>query len=164
LNIERNKGKVKKMENALLLLLGALLAILGGFCNQHNQSRLNQKKEDRELLYQAEEILIEMQPYLKEVMTHRSKELNELSKKLLYVVMRIKTKGYLDLALKLVEFAKMKTKKEKDEAIYLIKEIATINKSALDKYHRKRDELYNKAWEQLKNIVKKDKSQKLEKR
>jgi len=142
------------MENALLLILGALLATVGGFFNQHNQSRLNQKKEDRELLYQAEEILIETQPYLEEVMTPHSKELNELSKELLYVAMRIKTRGYLDLALKLVEFAKMDIKKRKDEAIYLIKEIAKISKSVLDRHHRKRNEIIKKAWEELKNIGK----------
>ncbi len=73
------------MEQPLLILLGALLAIGGGFISQHNQSRLDQRRQDRELFHQSEEILIEMQPYLEEVMTPPSKELHELSKKLRYL-------------------------------------------------------------------------------
>ena len=140
------------MESALLMLLGGLLAIAGGFINLHYQSRLKQKREDRELLHQAEEILIEMQPYLDEVMTYSGKELNELSKNLLYIAMRIKTRGYLDLALKLVEFARMDSKKTKGEAINLIQKVAAISKSALAMYHKKRNEIIKKAWEELKKI------------
>jgi len=142
------------MEDALLLLLGALLATGGGFINQHHSNRLNQRREDIELLNQAEEILIEMQPYLEEVMTPPSKELNELSKELLYIAMRINTRSYLGLALRLVEFAKMAIRKRKDEVIYLIQETAATSKSALDKYHRKRNEIIKKAWEELKIIGK----------
>ena len=140
------------MEQALLILLGAILAIGGGFINLYYQSRLNQMREDRELLHQAEEILIEMQPYLQEVMTPPGEELNELSKKLLYIAMRIKTRGYLDLALKLVEFARLDSKKTTDEAISLIQEVAATSKSALDMHHKKQNEIFKKAWEELKKI------------
>jgi len=142
------------MESALLVLLGGLLTIGGGFISLHYQSRLNQLREDEEFLHQAEEILIEMQPYLEETMTPPSKELHELSKNLLYAAMRIKTKAYLDLALKLVEFARMDAKKTKDEAISLIQEVAATSKSALDMHHRKRNEMVKKAWEELKRIGK----------
>lgn len=140
------------MESILLVLLGGLLTIGGGFFNQYYQRRLNQMREDRELVHQAEEILIEMQPYLEEVMTPPSEELNELSKKLLYAAMRIKTKGYLDLALKLVEFARLDSKKTTDEAISLIQEVAATSKSALDMHHKKQNEIFKKAWEELKKI------------
>jgi len=140
------------MEEAILVLLGALLAIGGGFIGQYNQIRLDQKCKDIELLHQAEEILIEMRPYLKEVMTPPSKELHELSKKLLYIAMRIYTKSYLDLALKLIEFARMDIKKRRDEAISLIQEVAATSKSALDMHHRKRNEMIKKAWEELRRI------------
>jgi len=140
------------MEQALLILLGALLAIGGGFINLYYQSRLDQRRQDIELFHQAEEILIDMQPYLEEVMTPPSEELNELSKKLLYIAIRIKTRGYLDLALKLVKFARMDAKKTKDEAFNLIQEVAKISKSALAMYHKKRNEIVNKAWEELKKI------------
>ena len=140
------------MEQALLISLGALLALGGGFISQHNQSCLDQKRHDRELFHQAEEILIEMQPYLEEVMTPPSEELNELSKKLLYAAMRIKTKGYLDLALKLVEFARLDSNKTTAEAISLIQEVAATSKSALDMHHKKQNEIFKKAWEELKKI------------
>jgi len=140
------------MEQPLLILLGALLAIGGGFIGQYNQIRLDQKRDDRELLHQAEEILIEMRPHLDEIMTPSSKELYKLSERLLFIAMRIKTRGYLDLALKLVEFARMDAKKTKDEAINLIQEVAEISKSALAMYHKKRNEIVKKAWEELKKI------------
>jgi len=140
------------MEQALLISLGALLAIGGGFINLYYQSHLDQRRRDIELFHQAEQILIEMQPYLEEVMTPPGEELNELSKKLLYAAMRIKTKGYRDLALKLIEFARLDSKKTTGEAISLIQEVAATIKSALDMHHKKQNEIFKKAWEELKKI------------
>ena len=140
------------MEQPLLILLGALLATGGGFISLHYQIRLDQRRRDIELFDQAEQILIEMRPYIDEIMTPPNKELYELSKRLLYIAMRIKTRGYLDLALKLVEFAQMDAKKEMGEVINLIQEVAEISKSALAMYHKKRNEIVKKAWEELKKI------------
>ncbi len=140
------------MEQALLISLGALLAIGGGFINLYYQSHLDQRRRDIELFHQAEGILFEMPPHLDEIMTPPSKELYELSERLLFIAMRIKTRAYVALAEKLIEFASMDTKKEMGELINLIQKIPAISKSFFAMYHRKRNEMVKKAWEELKRI------------
>jgi len=138
----------------LLILLGSLLAIGGGFINLCYQSHLDQKRRDIELFHQAEQILMEMRLYIDKIMTPPSKELYELSKRLLYIAMRIKTRAYFALAKKLIKFANMDTKKEMGEVINLIQKIPTISKSPLYIYHKERNEIVKKAWEELKKIGK----------
>ncbi|HEB36970.1 hypothetical protein LCGC14_0941150 [marine sediment metagenome] len=140
------------MEQALLILLGALLAMGGGFINLYYQSHLDQRRRDIELFHQAEEILLEMRRYIDEIMTPPSKELYELSKRLLYIAMRIKTRAYLALAEGLIEFASMDTKKEMSELFNLIQKIPAISKSPLAMHHRKRNEMVKKAWEEIRRI------------
>jgi len=104
------------MKDALLMLFGA---ILGGFFNQLYQSLLNQRSKDRELLNQAIETLIEIQPIVDDLPAARE-ELIEPSKKLLYIVMRIRSKRYRKLSSKMVEFSKMDIRKTRQETINLI--------------------------------------------
>ena len=137
------------MKDALLLVFGAILAILGGFFNQSYQSRLNQRIKDRELLNQAIETLIEIQPIVDDLPTTRE-ELIEPSKKLLYIVMRIRSKRYRKLSSKLVEFSKMDIKKTSQETINLIQEIAAIDRSPLGTYHKKVNKMFKEAWEEIK--------------
>jgi len=141
------------MKDALLLLFGAILAILGGFFNQIYQSLLNQRSKDREFLNQAIETLIEIQPIVDDLPAARE-ELIEPSKKLLYIVMRIRSKRYRKLSLKLVEFSKMDIRKTRQETINLIQEITAIDRSPLDTYHKKLNEMVKEAWEELKRIGK----------
>ena len=68
--------------------------------------------------------------------------------------MRIRSKRYHKLALKLVEFSKNEIRKTKQETINLIQKIAAIDRSPLDMYHKKMDKLYKEAWEELKRIGK----------
>ncbi len=142
------------MEQLLYILLGALLATGGGIINLHYQINLDQRRRDIELFHQAEGILFEMPPHLDEIMTPPSKELYELSERLLFIAMRIKTRAYLALAEKLIEFASMDTKKEMGELINLIQKIPAISKSALDMHHRKRNERVKKYWEEIRKIGK----------
>jgi len=81
-------------------------------------------------------------------------EFSRLSKRLIYIAMRIKTRAYLALAEKLIEFARMDTKKEIGEVTNLIKKIPAITKSPLDIHYKKRNEIVKKAWEELKKIGK----------
>lgn len=141
------------MKDALLLLFGAILAILGGFFNQIYQSLLNQRSKDREFLNQAIETLIEIQPIVDDLPAARE-ELIEPSKKLLYIVMKIRSKRYRKLSLKLVEFSKMDIRKTRQETINLIQEITAIDRSPLDTYHKKLNEMVKEAWEELKRIGK----------
>ena len=138
------------MKDALLMLFGA---ILGGFFNQLYQSLLNQRSKDRELLNQAIETLIEIQPIVDDLPAARE-ELIEPSKKLLYIVMRIRSKRYRKLSSKMVEFSKMDIRKTRQETINLIQEIAAIDRSPLDTYHKKLNEMVKEAWEELKRIGK----------
>lgn len=141
------------MKDVLLLLFGAILVMLGGFFNQIYQSWLNQRSKDRELLDQAEEILIEIQPIVDDLPAARE-ELIEPSKKLLYIVMRIRSKRYRKLSLKLLKFSKMDIRKTRQETINLIQEIAAIDRSPLDTYHKERNKMIKEAWEELKRIGK----------
>jgi len=141
------------MKDALLMLFGAILAILGGFFNQLYQSLLNQRSKDRELLNQAIETLIEIHPIVDDLTAARE-ELIEPSKKLLYIVMRIRSKRYRKLSSKMVEFSKMDIRKTRQETINLILEIAAIDRSPLDTYHKKLNEMVKEAWEELKRIGK----------
>ena len=144
------KGR-EKMRDTLLLLFGAILAVLGSFLTHLYQNWLNQKSKDRELLYQAGEILVEIQPFLGDL-PWAPEEIIEPSKKLLYFAMRIRSKRYSELAYKLIEFSRMDIRKTIDESIKLIQEIASISKSPLDRFHKKQNEIYKKAWEELKRI------------
>jgi len=136
------------------VVLGAILAIGGGFINLYYQSHLDQRRRDIELFHQAEEILIDMRRYVDEIMTPPSKELYELSERLLFIAMRIKTRAYVALAKKLIKFASINTKKEMGELINLIQKIPAITKSPLAIHHKEQNEMVKKAWEELKKIGK----------
>jgi|GEM_PF-2410255 len=138
------------MENALLVVLGGLLTMGGGFINLRYQIHLDQRRRDIDLFDQAEEILMKMRRYIDK--TPPGKELCKLSERLIFIAMRIKTSGYRALAEKLIEFASMDTKKEMGELINLIQKIPTISNSPLAMHHRKRNKMVKKAWEELKKI------------
>lgn len=52
------------MEQILYIVLGVGLALLGGFLTQRYQNYVLQKREDRELLLKALDILIDLEPIL----------------------------------------------------------------------------------------------------
>lgn len=135
------------MRDVLLVLFGAIL----GFLTHLFLSWLNQISKDREILFNALEILKEMFPFLDDLATPRD-EIIGLSKKLLYFVMRIRSKRYSELAEKLIEFSRIGNRKTREETFKLIHEIAAITKSPLGRYHKKQNEKYRKAWEKLKRI------------
>ncbi len=130
-------------------LFGALLAILGGFLQQAHQNNLSQKREDRELLFKAVDILINMQSTLDDLPASRV-DMKEPCKKLLLIGSRIYAKSNSDIADKIVEFARMPGKWTKDEANKLLQEVAEVCSKPLDRSHKKFNELIAKVAEELK--------------
>ena len=130
-------------------LFGALLAILGGFLQQAHQNNLSQKREDRELLFKAVDILINMQSTLDDLPASRV-GMKEPCKKLLLIGSRIYAKSNSDIADKIVEFARMPVKWTKDEANKLLQEVAEVCSKPLDRSHKKFNELIAKVAEELK--------------
>ena len=130
-------------------LFGALLAILGGFLQQAHQNNLSQKREDRELLFKAVDILINMQSTLDDLPASRV-DMKEPCKKLLLIGSRIYAKSNSDIADKIVEFARMPVKWTKDEANKLLQEVAEVCSKPLDRSHKKFNELIAKVAEELK--------------
>ena len=134
-------------------LFGALLAILGGFLRQARQNNLSQKREDRELLFKAVEILIDMQPTLDDLPASRE-DMKEPCKKLLLIGSRIYTKSNSDIADKIVAFARMPVKWTKDEANKLLQEVAEVCSKPLDRSHKRENERIERVAEALKQIRK----------
>lgn len=139
------------MEKACWIVFGALLSILVTFLNNLHQNWLNQKNKDGELLRDAEEILFEAQ-YLYMDLPETAKEIAEARKKILRITRKIRTKSYDDLALKLVEFCEEPRESNTEKAFILVKEIEKKTRSPLNMYHRNRDEIIKKSWEELKRI------------
>lgn len=137
------------MINFFSTLFGALLAILGGFLRQAHQNNLSQKREDRELLFKAVEILIDMQSTLDDLPASRE-DMKEPCKKLLLIGSRVYAKSNSDIADKIVGFARMPAKWTKDEANKLLQEVAEVCSKPLDRSHKKFNELIAKVAEELK--------------
>jgi hypothetical protein len=143
------------MEQVLIMVVGAILAIAGGFLHQMYQNNLTQKRDDRELLHQAEETFIEMLPKLGDIQSPPG-EVDESCKKLLSIAIRIWVKDNLDLAKRMVEFARKDGEKTKDNARQLLKDIADRIGKALDMFHKEQNELFAKAAEELKQRMKRE--------
>ena len=130
-------------------LFGAILAILGGFLQQARQNNLSQKREDREILFKAVEILIDMQSTLDDLPASRE-DMKEPCKKLLLIGSRIYTKSISDIADEIVKFARMPVKWTKDEANNLLQEVAEVCSKPLDRSHKRENERIERVAEELK--------------
>jgi hypothetical protein len=139
------------MDETLLVVLGAILAIAGGFLHQMYQNCLTNKRKDRELLHQGEDTLIEMLPLLGDTQPPPG-QVDEPCKKLLSIANRIWVKDNLDLAERMVEFARKDGEKTKENAVKLITDIATKIGKALDRFHKKQNELFRRAAEELRQM------------
>lgn len=139
------------MEKAWWIVFGALLSVLVTFLNNLHQNWLSQKRKDGELLRQAEEVLYEAQ-YLFMDLPETAKEIAEARKKLFRITRKIRSKSYLDLALKLAKFCEDPMDSNTEKAFILVKEIEKTTRSPVNMYHRERDEIIKKSWEELKQI------------
>lgn len=112
------------MEQILYLVLGALLAMLGGNLNQWIQNSINKRKEDNSLLFQAFCELIEY----KEV---KKGEKSITDYELIKIAIRIRSKHYSNLAQELfnIYYVDDLDKKKKARATIQRKILKIINKS-----------------------------------
>ena len=136
------------MEQILYIILGSLLAILGGFINQWCQNHQAQKKEDESLLFQAAINLLDQHP-LDKLKADELKEIkfrDELSK----IALRIRSRRYRNLAVELSRFALDKVFRTQNNLSELSKNVQkAINKPMIEEYEKQTKEII----EQIKKEV-----------
>jgi hypothetical protein len=139
------------MEQIIYIVLGAFLALLGGFLTQKYQNHILKKREDRELLLKALDILIDLEPILNALPAARE-DVKKPCKELFAIARRIQTKSYYGLAEKLIEFALKDVKHTEEEFNKLIDEIRAEISQPFDVFHRKQTEFFKKVAEELREM------------
>jgi len=124
------------MEQILYICLGALLALFGGVVTQWIQNYFNQKKEDKDLLYQALCILIAWKEPTQDILQREFKN----------IVIRIRSRCYRSLASRLFELPNIENDKKRENMIeYLIlKSCEAINKPFVKKEIKDMEDLPEK--------------------
>lgn len=147
------------MEQILYIVLGALLALMGGFVSQHFQNHLNRIKEDESLLFQAECLLLDCSPLIKREHNRDSTDnsalklekatfCNDLSK----IAIRIRTRQYRSLAVRITKFALDDVFRTEDKLSLLIRDVQmAINKPMLRQYESEMKALVELLKKKIKN-------------
>lgn len=143
------------MEQIFYIVLGALLALIGGFLTQKYQNRLLIIKEDRKLLFEALDILVDLESKFDAFPAARD-EINQPLRKLFAVARRIQSGRFLGLAEKLIEFVQKEVKHTKDELIKLIEEVSKEISRPLSAFQRKENAFFKKVAEELRAMREKD--------
>lgn len=144
------------MEQIFYIVLGAILALLGGFLTQKYQNYILQKREDRELLLKALDILIDLEPILNALPVARE-DVKKPCKAIFASARRIQTKSYYGLAEKLIEFALKDVKHTEEELNKLIDEIRAEICKPFDIFHRKEREFFKKVAKELREMREEEK-------
>jgi hypothetical protein len=147
------------MEQILYIVLGALLALLGGFLTQRYQNHILKKREDRELLLRALDVLIDLEAILDALPAARE-DVKKPCKEIFASARRIQTKSYYGLAEKLIEFALKDVKHTEEELNKLIDEIRAEISKPFDIFHRKEKKFFEKVAEELREMREKEESEK----
>lgn len=95
------------MEQILYICLGALVALFGGIVTQRIQNYFNQKKEDKDLLYQALCILIAWKEPAQNILEREFKN----------IVIRIRSRCYRRLASRLFNLPSIENEKKREDEI-----------------------------------------------
>ena len=133
-----------------LVILGAFLALLGAFLTQIYKNYNQMKKADRKNLLEALELLQKLKSILENnSYANQYHAIIEPCKALLLCSSRIQTRKYRQLAFKLVDFAKKRERREKDEVIGLIEEVSEKISKPLDMFHKKENKLFEKAMKEI---------------
>lgn len=149
------------MEQILYIVLGALLALTGGFISQHYQNHLNQIKEDENLLFEAECLLLDYYPLIKRKHNHAPTNNNTLKLKLEEVTfcnnlskiaIRIRTKRYRNLAVRLAKFALDDIFRTEDNLASLTRDVQmAINRPMIERYESEMKDLLELLKKRIKN-------------
>ena len=139
------------MEQVFYIILGAILALAGGIIAQNYQSRIETKKEDRDLLFKALDILIDLEPYFN-ALPAAHEDVIKPCKKIYAIARRVQTRHYRQLGEKLIEFAQKDVQHTKESLEKIIDEMGTEISKPFDIFHRKEKEFFAKAAEELRNM------------
>jgi hypothetical protein len=149
------------MEQILYIVLGALLALIGGFISQRYQNHLNQIKEDESLLFQALCLLLDYYPLIKQKHNHAPTDNNTLKLKakevtfcddLSKIAIRIRIKDYRNLAVRLTKFALDNIFRTEDNLNSLTRDVQmAINKPMIRKYESEMKDLLELLEKRIKN-------------
>ena len=138
------------MRDAILLLFGAVLSMIGGFLNQNYQNQNQIKKQDRENLFKALKQLIELKSILKnQSYANQHPAIIKPREDLLQYSCRIQTRKYRKLAFKLVDFAKKRERPEEEEVIDLIEKVSEKISKPLDMFHKQENKLFKNAMNEI---------------
>jgi len=129
-------------------LLGAALALIGGIAAQIYQNRALTIRKDKELFLEALDILVGLEPVLDALPRTRS-ELSGPCNRIFSTAIRIQTKKFRGLALKLIEFALKAVKHTKGELNNLLDEITPRISKPFSIFNKKQNEIFKKAAEEL---------------
>jgi len=140
---------LQELSKVYQLLLGGALASIAGIATQVFQNHALIKRKDKELLLEALEILIGLEPILDDLPKSRS-ELSWPCNRILSIAIRIQTKKYRGLALKLIEFSLKDAKHTKEELNNLLDEIRPKISKPFSIFNKKQNEFFKKVAEELK--------------
>ncbi len=139
------------MEQILFIVLGALLALMGGVLTQVYQNNVLRKREDRELLLRALDLLIEIEPILDSFPTAQE-DAKKLCTDIFSIARRIQTKRYRGISEDLVEFSLKNVKQTKEEANRIIDELRSKISIPFDVFHKKEKEFFKKVATEIKKM------------
>jgi len=145
------------MEQVFYMALGAVLALAGGIITQNYQSHVLGKKEDRELLLRALDILIDLEPDFNALPAARE-DVIKPCKELFAIARRIQTRRYHRLGEKLIDFALKDVRHTEQGLDELIDEMRAEISKPFDVFHRKEKKFFEKVAEELRNLGEKKRS------
>ncbi|HEA47455.1 MAG TPA: hypothetical protein ENH97_03500 [bacterium] len=149
------------MEQIRYIVVGALLALIGGFISQRYQNHLDQIKEDENLLFQVACLLLGYYPLIKRKHNHAPTANNTLKLKneevtfcdnLSKIAIRIRTKRYRSLAVRLTKFALDDIFRTEDNLASLTHDVQlAINTPMIKKYESEMKDLLELLKKRIKN-------------
>lgn len=142
------------MEQILYIVLGAFLALIGGFISQHYQSCLSQIKEDESLLFQAACLLLDYYPSPTANNTLSKLKVKEVTfcDNLSKIAIRIRTKRYRSLAVRLTKFALDDIFRTEDNLYLLTRDVQmAINKPMIRQYENEMEDFLELLKKRIRN-------------
>jgi hypothetical protein len=136
------------MDQVCYIVLGAILAVIGGILTQIYQNCVVRGREDRELLLKALDILFDMESILNGLPAARS-DVETSCNELFHNARRIQTRRYRKLAEELIEFALKDVKHTREDWDKLMDEIVAEISKPYYGYHEKEKEFFKKVAKEI---------------
>ena len=136
------------MDQIFYIVFGAFLALVGGFLTQKYQNHILIIKEDRKLLFEALDILVDIEPKFDALPSARN-DIKRPLRELFAVASRIQSRRFFALAEKLIEFVQKEVKHTKTELIQLIEEVSKEISKPLSTFRKKENAFFKRVAEEL---------------